>query len=79
MKLAARIKTIEFESVVDSCTDECEEPTMTIEFLDAGGGSFVQIKDSHFMPMDADEIVPFAEFLKWVCDQNDKILEEESI
>ena len=79
MKLAARIKAIEFESVPDSCTDQEEDPTMTIEFLDAGGGSFAQIKYSKLMPLNADEIVPFAEFLKWVCDENDKILEEERI
>ena len=79
MKLAARIKRIEFESAPDSCTDREEEPTMTVEFLNAGGGNFVRIKSAYLLPMNTEDLVPFSDFLQWVCEQNDKILKEEGL
>jgi len=78
MKLASKIKSIEFESSFDCRTPEEEEwPTMVIEFLSGGAGHFIQIKKAHLLAMDAEDIVPFSEFLEWVCDQNDRISKDE--
>ena len=80
MKLGARITKIEFESVTDStllCNDGTIDPTMVVEFPDAGGGSFIRINSSNLLPINTDDMVSFAEFLEWVCDQNDRIRKEE--
>jgi hypothetical protein len=80
MKLAARIKKIEFESFTDSTIlrdDDTIDPTMTVEFPDAGGGSFIRINSSTLLPINAEDMVSFAEFLEWVCEQNDRIRKEE--
>jgi len=50
---------------------------MTVEFPDAGGGSFIRINSSTLLPIDAEDMVSFAEFLEWVCEQNDRIRKEE--
>jgi len=80
MKLGARITKIEFESITDStlpCDDDTIDPTMTVEFPDAGGGSFIRINSSNLLAINADDMVSFSEFLEWVCEQNDRIRKEE--
>jgi len=77
MKLAARIKKIEFEAEPDSCTENTVIPKLVIEFDVAGVGCFVRIKSGHMMAMNIDDVVPFGEFLEWVCEQNDRIMKDE--
>lgn len=74
MKTGVRIKSIVFDSSPDCCMDENETPEMTVEFVDNGAGNFVRISSAHVMPIDGDEMVNFAEFIEWVCKQNDDMI-----